>query len=205
MWFWLLDTLRIKFAIYKRTCLWLLLWLVLGIVLAIISIAVGGIGTGDINTRLIDGNILNMAAVSPNIGGFIWQRLLTIVLPVLLVATAALISKWTALIIFPFILMHGYWLCISFWWTWCYYSVNAIFLLVFYGFWLLMVTAVMIAGTLWALHLAAQIREANWQCRGYWWPVLRGLVIITAVSLALGILEYLVCICFLGRIVYKPL
>ena len=201
----MLDTLRVKWAVYQRTAWWLLFWLVVGVVFGVISIAVGDIGAGDINTKLIDGNILNMAGVAPGVGTFLWQRGLTILVPVLLLFGCALLGRVATLAVWPFVVLHGYWLCLSLWWTWCYYTVNAVFLLAFYGLWLIVVTAVLFAGILWALNLAAQIRETHWRCAGGWGRLWSGLALLTAVSIVLGLLEYLVFAWFLGRIVYKPL
>lgn len=205
LWFWLLNTLRVKWAVYRKTALWLLFWLVVGVVWGIITIAMGDIGADDINTKLIDRNLLNMAGVAPGVGTFLWQRVQSIVVPVLLLFGCALLGRAGSLAVWPFMVLHGYWLCLSFWWTWRYYHVNAVFLLAFYGFWLIMVTAVLGAGILWALNLAAQLRDSRWHGAGGWGRFWSGVAWLTVVSVVMGAIEYLVFAWFLGRIVYKPL
>lgn len=205
LWLWLCSGLRLKYQIYQRTLWWLIFWLAVGMVLAIVSLAVGGIGTGDINYHLIDGNILNMANPDAGIGGFIWQRMVTLFVPVLLLWGLALLSRFTAFAIFPLVLMHGYWLCLSVWWTFMYYSFNAIFLLLFYLVWLVLVTAVLLVALIWVYAWARTVREQRYRCRGLWWPLLRGTLLLLVVTLIMGCFEYLVFWAVLGRIVYKPL
>lgn len=204
LWLWLCSCWRIKYEVYKRTWWWLVFWLVVGVVLAIVSLMIGSIGTDDINHRLIDGNILQMANVDAGIGGFIWQRLLSLVLPALVLFVLALLSRFTALAIFPLVLMHGYWLCLSVWWTFMYYSFNAIFLLAFYLLWLLLVTVVLFAALIWVYDLARSIREQRYRCRGLWGNIWRGTALLLAIAVLMGVFEYLVFWALLGRIVYKP-
>lgn len=174
LWLWLCSGLRLKYQIYRRTLWWLVFWLVVGSVLAIISLAIGGVGTDDINYHLIDGNILNMADPNAGIGGFIWQRMVTLFVPVLILLGLALLSRWTALAIFPLVLMHGYWLCLTVWWTFMYYSFNALFLLLFYLVWLVLVTVVLLVALIGVYDWARTVREQRYHCRGLWWPLLRG-------------------------------
>lgn len=205
LWLWLTSGLRLKYQVYRRTLWWLVVWLVVGIVLAIISLAVGGVGVDDINYHLIDGNILQMADPNAGIGGFIWQRILALCLPPLVLLVLALISRFTALAIFPLVLMHGYWLCLSVWWTFMYYSFNAIFLLTFYLIWLTLVTVVLFVALIGVYAWARTVREQHFRCRGWWWTLLRGAVLLTAVAVIMGIFEYLVFWTMLGRIVYRPI
>lgn len=203
--FWLTDTLRVQARTHKKILLWLTFCLVVGIAAGITAIVISGIGADDINYHLVDANIRNMASISANFGGFIWQRLLTLLWPVVLLFVLALLWRGFTVLIFPIIVMQGYWLCVSVWWTICYYTVNAVFLLAFYLIWLLLVSAILMVATLWAIKMAQNIRQCNYHMRGHWRPLWRGLVVICAVGVVLGTLEFLVFTCFLGRIVYKPL
>ena len=204
LWLWLCSGLRLKYQIYKRTLWWLVFWVAVGIVLAIVSLMIGGVGTDDVNYHLIDGNILNMADVDAGVGGFIWQRVLSLLLPPLVLFVLALISRFTALALFPLVLMHGYWLCLTVWWTFMFYSFNAIFLLAFYLLWLILVTAALLVTLIWVYDLARTIRERHYSCRGLWGNIFRGLVVLVAVAVVMGLIEYLVFWAILGRIVYKP-
>lgn len=204
LWLWLCSGLRVKYEVYKKTLWWLVFWIVVGIALAIVSLVVGGIGTDDINHHLIDGNILNMADANASVGGFIGQRISSLLLPPLVLFVLALLSRFTALALFPLVMMHGYWLCLTIWWAFMFYSFNAILLMAFYLVWLLLVTAVLLVALIWVYDLARTIRERHFCCRGLWWHMLRGVVLLILVAVGLGLLEYLVFWAFLGRIVYKP-
>lgn len=203
-WLWLCSGLRVKYEVYKKTLWWLVFWVAVGVALAIVSLAVGGIGTDDINHHLIDGNILNMANPDAGAGGFIGQRLLSLFLPTLVLFVLALISRFTALALFPLVIMHGYWLCLSVWWTFMFYAFNAIFLMAFYLVWLVLVTAVLLVALIWAYDLARTLRERRCSWRGAMGNIFRGLVVLVAVAVVMGLIEYLVFWAILGRIVYKP-
>lgn len=205
-WYRLLDFLRVQWRKYKSTLCWLLVWLVAGIVLGIVTIIVTDVGVGDINYHLIDGNILNATSTSGSMGGFIWQRVLSIAIPILVVLIFACLSRVTSLAIFPVILIHGYWLAVAVWWTFFYYSFTAILLIIFYVVWLLVVTAVLLAGLLWALQCGENLRK-NGKDGGKpreWGTLFRGAAILIGIAVALGFFEYLVFWTVLGKIVYKP-
>lgn len=202
-WCRLLDFLRVQWKNYKSTLCWLVFWLIAGAVLGIVTIIVSDIGVDDINYRLIDGNILNAASTGASIGSFIWQRILSLAVPVIVVFVFARMSRFTVVVIYPLVLIHGYWLAVAVWWVFFYYSFTAILLLAFYLFWLLLVTAILFAGLLWALQWGSHCRT----CRGQrsWWLIIRGAGIIIGVAVVLGFFEYLVFWTVLGKIVYKPL
>lgn len=201
-WCRLLDFLRVQWKNYKSTFGWLLVWLIAGGVLGIVTLIVGDIGTGDINYRLIDGNILNATAIGSSIGGFIWQRILSIMIPIIVVFVLAALSRLTACAIFPVVFMHGYWLTIAVWWVFLYYSFTAILLLAFYTVWLILVTAILFAGLVWAWQWGSHCRTCEQNRR--WGTILRGTVILIVIAVVLGFFEYLVFWTILGKIVYKP-
>ena len=205
-WCKLLDFLRVQWRKYKSTFWWLLVWLIGGIILGIVTVFVTDVAATEINYSLIDGNILNATAVGSNIGNFIWQRILSIAVPVLVVFVFASLSRFTALAIFPVIFIHGYWLAIAVWWVFFYYSLTAILLLIFYLIWLIIVTAVIMAGLLWALQCGENIRNRGSQCgkTSNIGLILRGTLILIGVAVVLGFFEYLVFWTVLGKIVYKP-
>ncbi len=201
----LLGYLQVQWQKYKATLCWLVVCLVLGIVLGIVTIFVTDVNVTEINYQLIDGNILNATAIGSSMGGFIWQRVLSILVPVILVLILASIAQITAYVVFPIVIMHGYWLAIAVWWTFFYYSFTALLLIVFYCIWLLVVTAVILVGMIWALQCGASLRESK-SCgkSNYWWLILRGILVLTLVAVILGFFEYLVFWTVLGKIVYKP-
>lgn len=203
-WDRLLGTLRVQWQKYKTTLIWLVVWLVAGVVLGIVTIFATDVTVGDINYHLIDGNILNATAIGSSMGSFIWQRVLSIAVPVLVVLMFALLSRVTAYAVFPVIMVHGYWLAIAVWWTFFYYSFTALLLIIFYLLWLLVVTAVILAGMLWALQCGANFREQQCTKCKAWLDVLRGAGVLIVVAVGLGFLEYLVFWTVLGKIVYKP-
>ena len=207
-WYRLLDFLRVQWQKYKATFIWLLVWLIAGLVFGIVTIYLGKVGVDDINYHLIDGNLLNATATNSSIGNFIWQRVLSLILPITLVLILASIARFTALIVYPVVLIHGYWLAVAVWWTFFYYNVTAILLLVFYIICLLLVTAILLAGLLWALQCGANFRNSggsqNCPQIQNWGNVLRGALIIIGIAICLGIFEYLVFWTVLGKIVYKP-
>ena len=210
VWWWykLLDFLRVQWRKYKTTFCWFLVCLVIGIILGIITLYLGDVGVDNINYRLIDGNLLNATSIDSSLGNFVWQRILSLALPIIVVLILATISKLTALAVFPMVLMHGYWLAVAVWWTFFYYNLTAILVLVFYIVWLLIVTLVLFAGLLWALQCGENFRQSggktncpptrNW---GVFW---RGVALIVGVAVVMGFLEYLVFWTILGKIVYKP-
>ena len=114
----------------------LVVCLVVGAVLGIVTIVIGDVEVEEINYQLIDGNILNATAIGSGIGSFVWQRILSLVVPILVVLGLALLSKFTGYVFFLLILMHGYWLSVALWWVFFYYSFAAILVIVFYAVWL---------------------------------------------------------------------
>lgn len=205
-WDRLLGMCRVQWQKYKKTLVWLLVWLVAGVVLGIVTLFVTDVGVDEINYHLIDGNILNATALDSSMGSFIWQRVLSIAIPVLVVLVLAWLSRVTAYAVFPVIMVHGYWLAVAIWWTFFYYSFTAILLIVFYLVWLLVVTAVILVGMLWALQSGESLRLRG-QCgraEKNRWLILRGAVVLIGVAVVLGFFEYLVFWTVLGKIVYKP-
>lgn len=204
-WYRLLDWLRVQWHKYKTTLIWLLVCLGAGVIVGIVTLYISDVTVSDINYQLIDGNILNATAVGSTMGNFIWQRILSLMLPTLLVLVMAAISRVTVWTIFPVCFMHGYWLVMAAWWMFFYYSFTAILLIVFYVLWLLIVTVVLLAGLLWALQCGENFRHSK-QCNQSknWLAVLRGTTILIGVALVLGFIEYLVFWTILGKIVYKP-
>ncbi|MCM1404624.1 MAG: hypothetical protein NC133_03970 [Prevotella sp.] len=196
-----MDFLRVQGKKYRSTLVWFVVWLVGGIVFAIITLAVSGVGVDDINYHLIDGNILNAASANASIGSFIWQRILSLALPILVVFVLATLARWTTLAVYPVVLVHGYWLTIAVWWVFFYYSFTALLLLAFYIIWLLLVTALLFAGLLWAVQWGSHCRTERHR---QWGSILRGAVIIVGIAVVLGFFEYLVFWTVLGKIVYKP-
>ena len=205
LWGWLTSGLRVKYQEYRKTWWWLVVCLIAGIGLAVVSLLIANPGVDDINTSLLDGNVLNMASVDASIGNFMWQRVLSILLPVLVVLVAAALSAWTAWLLFPLVLMHGYWVCFTLWWTFMYFNISAILLLVFYVVWLVVVTLVLCVGVIWASTCGAALRVCHGRNKRGWLAVLKGLTILVVTAVVLGVVEYLIFYLILGRIVYKPL
>ncbi len=205
LWSKLLDFLRVQWRRYKTTFCWLLVWLCAGIIIGIITLIISNIAVDDINYRLIDGNILNATAINSSLGSFIWQRILSLAMPILVVLIFACLSRFTALVVFPVIFMHGYWCAVAVWWIFFYYSLPAILVLIFYVLWLAVVTAVLMAGLLWALQCSESFRNSDKICQpNYRWRNLfRGIAVISVVAVILGFVEYLVFWTVLGKIVYK--
>lgn len=200
-WCRLADFLRVQWKQYRSTLCWLIVWLVAGAVLGIITLIVGNIGVDEINYNLIDRNILNATTIGVGIGSFIWQRILSIATPIIVGFVFAVLSRFTAYAIFPIVLMHGYWLSVAVWWVFFYYSFTAILLLIFYTIWLLLVTAVLLLGLIWAFQWGCHCRT----CHGpkSWGAICRGAVLIIGLATLLGFFEYLVFWTVLGKIVYK--
>ena len=202
LWCRFADWLRVQLSAYRSTLIWLMVWLVGGIVLGIVTLLMSEVGVDDINYRLIDGNILNATSISAGLGSFIWQRILSVLLPVVVVFVLAALSRVTAYAIFPVVFMHGYWLAVAVWWVWFFYGFTAILLLAFYVVWLVVVTAVLLAGLLWAYQWGGRLRTCPRQCQ--WWSIIRGVGILVGVAIIMGVFEYLVFWTVLGKIVYKP-
>lgn len=207
-WYCFFDFLRVHWRKYQKTFRWLLVWLIAGIALGIVTVFVTDVGVDDINYHLIDGNILNATAINSSIGNFIWQRVLSIAAPIVIVLVFASLSRITSFAVFPVTMIHGYWLAVAIWWTFFYYSFTAILLLIFYIVWLIIVTVVILAGLLWALECGANLRSNNQssQCgkQHYIGVLLRGAITFIGIAVVLGFFEYLVFWTVLGKIVYKP-
>ncbi len=202
-WFGLLERLSVQWKKYRRTYFWLIFWCVVGAVLGIVTIVIGDVDIEGINYQLIDGNILNATAIGSSIGSFIWQRILSLTIPVFVVFIFAMLSRFTTLMIFPVVVMHGYWLSVAIWWVFFYYSLPAIFVIIFYTVWLLLVTAILLVGLIWALEWGNYCRTCY--KKRPWGKVVYGVVILIVVAVVLGFLEFLVFWTVLGKIVYKPL
>jgi len=202
-WCRLCDYLRIQWKTYRIFFVWLSVFLVIGAVLGIVTIVIGNVEVDQINYELIDGNILNVTSIGASIGSFVWQRILSLVTPVIVVLIGSVVSGFTAFIIFPLVLMHGYWLSVAIWWVFFYYSLPAILVIIFYTVWLLLVTAILFIALIWAYQYGT-----NWRkCHGKyaWGTMIQGAAIIIGTAVILGFLEYLVFCTILGKIVYKAL
>lgn len=202
-WCRLCDFMRLQWRTYRALFCWLLVWLVVGAVLGIVTIVIGNVAVDQINYHLIDGNILNATSLSPSMGGFVWQRILSLIVPMIVVFVMAWLSRVTALIIFPVVLMHGYWLSVAIWWVFFYYSLPAILVIIFYTVWLLLVTAILFVGLVWALQWG---NDCRCLVGGRpWGAMIRGISIMIVVAVVFGLLEYMVFCTVLGKIVYKGL
>lgn len=202
-WQWLLTTLKVQYRVYRRWWWWLVATLVVGIIIAIVSIALGGVGVDEINTSLIDGNIINMATPNASIGGFIWQRVVVVVVPVTVLFVGGLLGSWGAVLIFPLVFFQGYWLCLSLWWVWLYFRYPGILLLVFYALWLVVVGLLLIAALLWVNQTTKKLRACCGQGWSAWGQTLHDLLLIILVAVIFGLVEYLIFWTMLGRFVYK--
>lgn len=202
LWCRLADFLHVQCRKYRVIVCWLVVCLVIGAVLGIITLVVTKVSVSDINYHLVDGNILNATAIGVGMGSFVWQRILSLVIPVMVCLLLACISRFTAYAIFPVIMVHGYWIAVSLWWVFFYYSFPAILLLIFYAVWLLLVAGILIIGFVWAFQWGNIIRNS---CSKQldWWAICRGTLLIVAVAVVLGCFEYLVVWSVLGKIVYK--
>ena len=200
-WCRLCDYLRVQWKTYRTFLIWLIVFFVIGAVLGIVTIVIGNVQVDEINYDLIDGNILNATSTGASIGSFIWQRILSLALPVIVVFVASLVAKFTALIIFPLVLMHGYWCSVAIWWVFFYYSLPAILVIIFYTCWLLLVSAILFVALVWAFQWGGYCRT----CRGRrpWGTIIYGAFVIVLIAVVLGLLEYLVFWTILGKIVYK--
>ena len=92
-WCRLCDFMRLQWRTYRALFCWLLVWLVVGAVLGIVTIVIGDVAVDQINYHLIDGNILNATSLSPSIGGFVWQRILSLIVPMIVVFVMAWLSR----------------------------------------------------------------------------------------------------------------
>jgi len=200
-WCRLIDYLRVQWKTYRATMCWLAVCLVLGAVLGIVTICIGDVEVDNINYQLIDGNILNATAIGVGMGSFVWQRILSLAVPVLVVFVFAALSRWTGCVLFPIVLMHGYWFSVALWWVFFYYSFSAILVIMFYAVWLMIVTAILFVGLVWAYQWGCHCRT----CRGKreWGCIVRGACCLIGVAVVMGFLEYLVFCTVLGKIVYK--
>jgi hypothetical protein len=202
VWLWLLDLLKVNFALHKKIILWFWLLVAVGIVIGIIAIPQQGIVTSDINSNFIDQNINHSVAVNSSIGSFIWGRLITIFLPLLLLFLFCIMSNVTALIVFPFMALQGYWLVMTVWWTMNKYALGSIMLLGFYAVWLVLVLQVLIAAVVWVMKMAAAIRRLGFRCGFSWHELSVGIGVIVGIEISLAAVEYLVYWVFLARIIY---
>lgn len=207
-WVWwgrLADFMQVQWKQHRTMLVWLVVWLVAGAVFGIVTLYLGAIEAEDINYHLIDINIIHVTTADSGIGSFIWGRFLSLVLPVVVVFGLAALSRVTACAIFPVVFIHGYWLTVAVWWIWFYFRLSAILLLAFYTVWLLLVTAVLLIGLIWAWRWGTELRTNNCPGQSHWGAIARGAGILAAVAVVLGVFEYLVFWTVLGKIVYKAL
>ena len=201
-WLWLLDLLKVNFLLHRRIIFWFWAFVMAGMVVAIIAIPRQNIVVDDINANFIDRNITNAIGVNSGFGSFVWGRLLTVFLPLLLLFGFSVLSSFTALIVFPFMALQGYWLVISCWWLMQAYALSSVLLLLFYGVWLILVLQVMLAAVVWMMKSAAVIRRLGWRVGFCTREIVFGIGIIVGVEIALAFVEYLVYWVFLARIIY---
>jgi hypothetical protein len=202
VWLWLLDLLKVNFALHKKIIFWFWFFIAAGLIIALIAIPRQEIIVDDINSNLIDRNIINATGVGSSFGSFIWGRLIALFLPLLLLFLFCVLSNFTALIVFPFMALQGYWLVMSCWWIMQEYAFSSMLLLLFYGVWSVLVLQVLIAAVIWIMKLSAAIRQLGWRCGFSRRELLVGIGTIVGVQTALASVEYLVYWVFLARIIY---
>jgi hypothetical protein len=203
-WLYLLDTLKVNFSLHKKIIIWFWIFILAGIAVAIISIPRQEITVDDISIRLIDKNIVNSSAVDSTLTGFIWGRLLSVFLPLALLFLFCILSNATALVVFPFMALQGYWLVMTVWWTMNQYALSSVLLLAFYAVWLVLMLQVLIAYVIWVMKLSASVRRVGFRCGFNMREFLVGTGVIVGVEVLSAVIEYLVYFVFLARIIYGP-
>lgn len=201
-WLWLLDLLRVNFLAYRRVIIWFWVFLLTGIVIAVITIAQLDILVEDINSGFIDINIINATGVGKGVGSFIWGRIVVVFMPLTLMFGFCVLSSVTALIVFPFMALQGYWVVMSCWWVMQEYMLSSIMLLLFYSVWSILVLQVLLAALIWVMKLSAAIRRLGWRAGCRWRDIWFGVGVIVGAEIALALVEYLVYWVFLARIIY---
>jgi hypothetical protein len=201
-WYFLIDGLKIRHKEYKKVLNYFYFYLILGAICGIIIIYANEIGGEDINRNFVDQNIINSASVNSTFGGYIGQRLLGLFLPLTLLFILGILSGWTAMAVYPFMFLQGYWFIMTVWWTVYEYTLGAIILLAFYIVWLLIVLAVLIFAVLWIMKITQNIRCFGFRAGFCWIELWRGLGVILATMLIISFVEYLVYWVLLSRIIY---
>jgi hypothetical protein len=201
-WLWLSDTLKISFKQHKKIILWFCVCILAGVLIGIITLFTNDITVEDINKNFIDQNILTSTSTNAGVGSFIWQRLISAILPLILIFVLSVISGWTAMIVFPFMFMQGYWAVVSVWWVAQEYAMTAAALLCFYAIWMIVVLTVLSAVVIWVMKIASVIRRVGFRAGFNYREILTGMFILLWVEVISALFEYLVYFVFLGRIVY---
>jgi hypothetical protein len=194
--------LKVNFKLHKKLVFWFIFCVVLGVIAGIITVATNDITLDDINNSFIDQNIVNSARANTSVASFIWYRVLSAFVPLLLLFVLSVISNWTALAVFPFMVLQGYWTTISVWWAVQKYALGSVFLLGFYIIWMFVVMAVLVAGIIWVMKICTGIRRVGFRAGMNIRELLIGIGILLGVEIFLALFEYLVYWVFLGRIVY---
>lgn len=196
------DLLKINYRLHKRIIWSFAFCIALGITWGVITLSTREIGTDQIGSNFVDQNIINSASIDSTIGEYIVQRLITLFLPLALLFIMCVISKVTAWIVFPFMVLQGYWFVMTIWWTLQNYALGAFFLLAFYAVWLLLMLTVTVIAVIWLMNICRHIRKLGFRCGYNWKEFWFGMLILFGLQLFFAILEYMVYWVFLSRIVY---
>jgi hypothetical protein len=201
-WLFLLDTLKVNFLQHKKIIIWFWIFILIGITVAFIAIPRQEIIADDISINLIDKNVINSSEAGSTLFGFIWGRLLSVLLPLAVLFLFCILSSVTALIVFPFMTLQGYWLVMTVWWIMNEYALSSVLLLAFYTVWLVLMLQVLIACVIWIMKLSAAVRRFGFRCGFNTREFFSGLAVITGAEVLFAVIEYLVYFVFLARIIY---
>jgi hypothetical protein len=201
-WLSLLDLLKINFSLHKKVIIWFWILVLVGMTVAIVAIPRQAITVNDISTGLIDQNLINASAVNSSLFGFIWGRIMSVLLPLAVRFLFCILSKVSSFIVFPYIALQGYWLVMTVWWTLNKFALGSVVLLGFYAVWLVLLLQVLIACVIWVMKISSSIRRVGFRCGFNFREFSAGLGVIIGVEVLLAIFEYLVYFIFLARIIY---
>jgi hypothetical protein len=200
--FYITDSLKINYKLHKSIIWRFVLCILLGVILGIFTIYTRNVGVYEISSNFVDQNIINSAKVNSTIGEYMAQRVISLFLPLALLFVMSIISAFTAGVVFPYMVLQGYWFVITIWWTIQRYVLGSVALLSFYAVWLLLMMTVTVIAVIWLMPICTHIRKLGFRCGFNQKETWRGILILLAVQLIFAVIEYLVYWVFLARIVY---
>ncbi|MCL2846608.1 MAG: hypothetical protein FWE38_02855 [Firmicutes bacterium] len=155
-----------------------------------------------ITQNLLDGNIINAASPNRGIFAFIVSRFADFAFAFVLVMLFSL-SKWTVLLVFPYLAFRGFWVVINLFWVIDRFGfAHAAVLFFVYLIVLITLLIIFAAAVLFALRRGKACRMFGLRCGLGWREVRRPLTTFAVILFCVAVIEWLLYFLVLSRMVF---
>ena len=151
---------------------------------------------------LLDGNILNVIAPERGFIAFFFSRFLDVFFGLLLIFLFAM-TKWTVLLVFPYIAFRGFWMVVNLFWIIDRYGIlhGLPFFLVYLVIFFLLIV-LFICACIFILRRGTVVRQYGFRVGCSWRETQKGLMLILFGIAAVAFVEWLLYFALLRHLIY---